>query len=49
MGSTLVKRADRVLDFTVQAWDVFGAVGQGTHTRLIIDRDRFMAKLKPNP
>ncbi len=47
--ATLIKRADRVLEFTVQAWDGFGAVGQGTHTRMIIDRDRFMAKLKPNP
>lgn len=47
--ATLIKRADRVLEFTVQAWDGFGAVGQGTHTRVIIDRDRFMAKLKPNP
>jgi len=47
--ATLIKRADRVLEFTVQAWDGFGAVGQGTHTRVIIDRGRFMAKLKPNP
>jgi predicted thioesterase len=47
--ATLIKRGDQVLEFTVQAWDSFGAVGQGTHTRVIIDRDRFMAKLKPNP
>jgi len=47
--ATLIKRADRVLEFTVQAWDGFGAVGQGTHTRVIIDRGRVMAKLKPNP
>jgi predicted thioesterase len=45
----LVKRSDRVLEFTVQAWDGSGAVGQGTHTRIIIDRDRFMARLKPGP
>jgi predicted thioesterase len=45
--ATLVKRADRVLEFTVQAWDGRGAVGQGTHTRVIIDRDRFMARMKP--
>ncbi len=47
--ATLIKRGDQVLEFTVQAWDSFGAVGQGTHTRVIIDRDRFMSKLKPNP
>jgi predicted thioesterase len=47
--AVLVKRADRVLEFTVQAWDGLGAVGQGTHTRVIIDRDKFMARLKPRP
>ena len=47
--AVLVKRADRVLEFTVQAWDGLGAVGQGTHTRVIIDRDKFMAGLKPDP
>ena len=47
--AVLVKRSDRVLEFTVQAWDAFGAVGQGTHTRVIIDRDKFMAGLKPRP
>ena len=45
--ATLIKRADRVLEFTVRAWDGSGAVGQGTHTRVIIERDRFMAGLKP--
>jgi len=44
--ATLIKRADRVLEFTVLAWDGFGAVGQGIHTRVLIDRDRFMAKLR---
>ncbi len=44
--ATLVKRADRVLEFAVQAWDGSGVVGQGTHTRAIIDREQFMARAK---
>ena len=44
--ATLIKRTDRALEFAVQAWDGFGAVGQGTHTRVLIERDRFMAKLR---
>ena len=47
--AVLVKRSDRVLEFTVQAWDGSGAVGQGKHTRVIIDLERFMTGLKPNP
>lgn len=47
--ATLTKREDRVLMFAVQAWDGKGQVGQGTHTRAIINTEQFMGKLKPNP
>jgi predicted thioesterase len=45
--ATLTKREDRVLVFAVQAWDGKGLVGQGTHTRAIINTEKFMGKLKP--
>ena len=47
--ATLAKREDRVLVFAVQAWDDKGLIGQGTHTRMIIETEKFMNKLKPNP
>jgi fluoroacetyl-CoA thioesterase len=44
--ATLAKREDRVLVFAVQAWDGSGLVGQGTHTRAIINTEKFMNRLK---
>ena len=44
--ATLTKREDRILVFAVQAWDGKGLVGQGTHTRAIIDTEKFMSRLK---
>lgn len=36
----------RKLTFTVGASDAQGIIGEGTHVRFIVDRERFMAKLK---
>ena len=35
---------DRTIMFKVRAWDEAGPIGEGTHTRVIVDRERFMAK-----
>lgn len=35
---------DRTVMFKVRAWDEKGLIGEGTHTRVIIDADRFLAK-----
>lgn len=43
----LVAVDGRRLDFTVQAQDADGnLLGEGTHTRYVVDRLRFMEKLK---
>lgn len=42
----LVKVEGRALHFEVEACDEKGPVGKGTHTRFVVDRERFMAKLK---
>lgn len=34
----------RRLEFNVQAFDEEGEIGCGTHTRFIVDREKFMAK-----
>ena len=34
------------LVFEVHAWDEKGMIGIGTHTRFIVDTERFMEKLK---
>lgn len=36
----------RKLSFNIAARDEVGIIGEGTHTRFIVDRDRFMSKLK---
>lgn len=35
----------RRLDFEVEAYDGETLIGQGTHTRFVVQRERFMAKL----
>jgi len=35
----------RRLEFNVQAFDEDGEIGCGTHTRFIVDKEKFMAKL----
>ncbi len=47
--ATLVKREGQLLEFSVQARDSFGIVGQGTHWRHIIDEEKFMSRLKQYP
>ena len=34
----------RMVDFQVSAWDEKGPIGKGTHTRAIIQNERFLAK-----
>ena len=34
----------KMVDFTVRAWDDKGPIGSGTHTRAIINNERFLAK-----
>lgn len=41
----LVEVDGRRLTFTVKAWDERGPIGEGSHTRFVVDRERFLAKL----
>ncbi len=36
----------RELQFNIAARDEVGVIGEGTHTRFIVNREKFMAKLK---
>ena len=36
----------RELQFNIAARDEIGIIGEGTHTRFIVNREKFMAKLK---
>ena len=36
----------RKLTFAVEAYDAAGIIGKGTHIRFVVDKERFMAKLK---
>jgi len=51
LGLTIRARAEitaidgRRITFRVQAWDDKELIGEGTHTRFIIDVDRFMARV----
>jgi predicted thioesterase len=42
----LVSKEDRILNFVVKAQDNSGLIGQGTHQRILINRDKFMSKFK---
>lgn len=44
--ATLTAVDGRKLTFKVEARDAQGTIGEGTHVRYIVDRERFMAKLK---
>lgn len=35
----------RNLTFAVKAWDEKGVIGEGEHTRFVVDRARFLSKL----
>ena len=43
---TAVSENGKMVDFTVKAWDEQGPIGQGTHTRAIINAERFLAKCR---
>lgn len=51
MGATITASArlvevdGRRLRFEVRAWDEAGTIGDGEHTRFVVDRERFLAKL----
>ena len=41
---TSVSENGKIVDFKVAAWDEKGPIGEGTHTRAIINNERFLAK-----
>ena len=51
LGATITASAELVevdgrrLTFAVKAWDEKGIIGEGTHTRFVVDRERFLSKL----
>jgi len=45
--ATLTQIEGKRLVFDVVAWDEEGEIGNGTHTRYIIESEKFMAKLFP--
>lgn len=45
--ATLVEIDGNRLVFNVVAHDEVGEIGRGTHTRYIVETERFMAKLQP--
>lgn len=44
--ATLTAVEGRKLQFTVTASDEQGLIGEGEHTRFIVDREKFMARLE---
>lgn len=51
LGATITASAEltavdgRRLTFAVKAWDEKGIIGEGEHTRFVVDRERFLSKL----
>ena len=51
IGATITASAQltevegRKLTFAVKAWDDKGTIGEGVHTRFVVDRERFLSKL----
>ena len=51
LGATITASAKltevegRKLTFAVKAWDEKGTIGEGVHTRFVVDRERFLSKL----
>ena len=39
-----VSENGKLVDFSLKAWDEKGSIGEGTHTRAIINNERFLAK-----
>lgn len=44
-SAELIEVDGRRLTFAVKAWDEKGTIGEGTHTRFVVDRERFLSKL----
>ena len=44
-SATLIQVEGRKLTFAVKAWDEQGTIGEGEHTRFVVDRERFLSKL----
>lgn len=44
--ASLIKEEGRKLTFHIKAEDENGTIGEGEHLRFIVDKERFMAKLK---
>lgn len=43
-SATVTRIEGREVEFSVSAWDEAGEIGQGTHTRFVVDRDRFLQR-----
>ena len=43
--ATLTEVDGRKLTFRVEAYDSKGPIGEGTHTRFVVNRNRFLGKL----
>lgn len=39
-----VSENGKMVDFNVTAWDEAGLIGQGTHTRAIVNNEKFLAR-----
>ena len=44
-SATLTQVEGCKLTFAVKAWDEQGTIGEGEHTRFVVDRERFLSKL----
>ena len=44
-SAELIAVDGRKLRFAVKAWDDAGVIGEGEHTRVVVSRERFLAKL----
>ena len=44
-SAELTEVEGRKLTFAVKAWDEKGTIGEGIHTRFVVDRERFLSKL----
>ena len=44
--ATLIKAEGRMLYFTVKAYDKYGTIGEGEHTRVVVIKEKFMQKAK---
>ena len=44
-SAVLTEVEGRKLTFAVKAWDDKGVIGEGEHTRFVVDRERFLSKL----